>query len=63
MRNAKGWQGQELLLDVGDEVFWHDPDEEACSGVYVIQEFVSKDIVRLRNDAGSEVEAFVSELE
>jgi hypothetical protein len=65
---VEGWShdiaffGTEPKFAVGDEVFWHDPDDELCSGHYIVQAVVG-DIYRLRNDAGSETEAFEHELE
>jgi hypothetical protein len=55
----------------GDRVFWHDPDEEACSGPGTIvdvqadeDEVVFQDsIVHLKMDDGGEVECFPHELE
>ena len=47
---------------VGDEVFWTDPDEGKCSGYYHIMKIHSDEIVFLKNDEGSEVDAFVHEL-
>lgn len=30
-------------FDVGDEVYWNDPDEEQCSGVYKLVERKTND--------------------
>lgn len=49
-------------LHVGSEVFWNDPDAGICSGWYTIEEVVNDEVLRLRNEAGSEVEVYVQEL-
>lgn len=60
-------------LQVGDEVFWTDPDNGLSSGVYHVTRIATETggveglrgdtIIALRNEAGSEVEAFLSELD
>ena len=56
-------------IQVGDEVFWTDPDEGHSSGYYRVVEVMSEDgkidddtIIRLVNHAGSEAEVFNHEL-
>ena len=49
-------------LGVGDEVYWNDPDENICSGVYKVKEIISKDVLLIENDAGSQVEVFTYEV-
>lgn len=49
-------------LQIGDEVYWNDPDDGMCSGVFKIVEFINDTVVLLRNDSGSETEAFLNEL-
>lgn len=51
-----------LNLDIGDEVFWNDPDKGILSGYYKISEILSNDVVLLINDVGSTVEVFKHEL-
>ena len=46
---------------IGDEVFWNDPDEGKTSAYYAIAEFLTDDIVLLKNNI-SETEAFIKEL-
>lgn len=53
---------EDLNLHIGAEVYWNDPDNGECSGWYEIIEFISDNIVQLKNEAGSEVEAFINEL-
>jgi hypothetical protein len=48
-------------LRQGTEVYWTDPDNDASSGVYHVDE-LNGDEARLSNDAGSEVEVFTHEL-
>lgn len=47
---------------IGDEVYWNDPDNGILSGIYKIEDFLSEDVALLKNDVGSEVEVFLSEL-
>jgi hypothetical protein len=56
-----GWKE---ALAPGDEVFWNDPDDHRCSGVYKIVEITDDDppVYRLKNDEGSETEAWAGEL-
>jgi len=56
-----GWKDK---LAVGDEVFWNDPDDGRCSAIYKIVEITNDDppVYRLRNDSGSETEAYLKEL-
>jgi hypothetical protein len=56
-----GWKE---ALAPGDEVFWNDPDDGRCSAIYKIVEITNDDppVYRLRNDAGSETEAWLGEL-
>jgi hypothetical protein len=49
-------------LHEGAEVYWNDPDDGICSGWYIIEKAITDEIVLLRNDAGSELEAYISEL-
>ena len=57
-------------LCVGAEVYWNDPDDDVCSGIYRIveihdprEEWNDDTVVVLTNDAGSEVEAYMYELD
>ena len=52
-----------LKLAVGDEVFWNDPDSGLCSDYFHIIEFLDFNVVRLSSSDGSELEAFLWELE
>ncbi len=57
-------------LNVGDEVFWNDPDGGLSSGVYKLEAILTEngkllhksDVCFLKNDAGSEAEVFAHEL-
>lgn len=57
-------------LDVGDEVSWEDPDDGTCSGIFFVTEIVTEngrlanmeDVLIIRNDQGSVVEVYASEL-
>ena len=49
-------------LHVGAEVFWNDPDDGICSGMFKVTKIISDDIIQLQNDEGSVIEAFVSEV-
>jgi len=49
-------------LREGDEVYWNDPDNGICSGIYKIKEFLSAEILLIENEQGSEVEVFRHEL-
>lgn len=52
-----------ITLLPGDEVFWNDPDEGICSGVYTIVSIIQEgDICVIRNSEGSVVECFLNEL-
>jgi len=46
----------------GDEVFYKDIDNDISTGYYIIQEFITDDIVYLRDENGRELEAFITEL-
>lgn len=50
-----------ITLNIGDEIYWNDPDDGLTSDHYTIKEFLSGDIVLLINDH-SETEAFLHEL-
>lgn len=60
-------------LQVGDEVFWTDPDNGRSSGIYRVTRILTESgaveglhgdtIIALHNEAGSEVEAFLSEFD
>jgi hypothetical protein len=54
-------------LTPGDEVMWNDPDEGKCSGAYTITDIKPSEDMKaavfcLRNEEGSETEAFGHEL-
>jgi len=49
-------------LKEGQEVFWNDPDDDICSGLYKVFE-AKGEVVALINEAGSVVEAFDDEIE
>jgi len=46
----------------GDEVFYTDIDDDISSGYYVIQKFITNEIVLLSDKNGRELEAFITEL-
>ena len=52
-------------LHKGDEVFWNDPDEGACSRTLKIHsiEFFPPNLVRIMEVDGSVVECYARELE
>jgi hypothetical protein len=50
-------------LHSGDEVFWNDPDNGACSRVYKIQTIeVNGNVVTIQEPDGSVLECFAREL-
>jgi len=57
-------------INVGDQVFWNDPDQGLSSGIYTIDAVLTEngkllhgsDICLLKNDAGSQAEVFAHEL-
>lgn len=51
-------------LQPGDEAYWNDPDDGACSRVYKIAsiEHFDDDVVRIVDVDGSVLECFVREL-
>ena len=50
-------------LKPGDEVTWTDPDGGLCSGIYKVTECQPEEnVYHLRNEAGSETEAYGHEL-
>jgi hypothetical protein len=58
------------LCTAGRRVYWHDPDDDLCSGAGVIVEGTELDdqadnehIIRVRKDDGGEVECTPPELE
>lgn len=46
---------------VGSRVWWNDPDNGACSGWYTVAGYQGG-VYRLKNEAGSEAEAFGNEV-
>lgn len=50
-------------LKHGDEVYWTDPDEGACSRYFTIRSiYISGDIVTITDIDGSDIECFAEEL-
>ncbi|MCD2453636.1 hypothetical protein GO003_024975 [Methylicorpusculum oleiharenae] len=57
-------------INVGDQVFWNDPDQGLSSGIYTIDAVLTEngkllhgsDICLLKNDVGSQAEVFAHEL-
>jgi hypothetical protein len=51
-------------LHPGDEVFWNDPDDGACSRIYKILtvEFFPPNLVRIEEPDGSVLECYAREL-
>lgn len=49
------------ILEVGDEVYWNDPDDGLTSAYYHIVRFINDDVVYLENGV-SECEALLHEL-
>ena len=60
LKTCKG--GIRLDLEVGDEVYWNDPDDDLCSGNFIISEFLDNDIAFLVSEDGTELEAFLCEI-
>jgi len=55
---------QAKKIHVGDEVFWNDPDEGACSRILkVLSIEVTDNVAAIQDVDGSIVECFVEELE
>lgn len=50
-------------MEVGQKVYWHDPDGGKCSGEYKVINADHPEIIFLVNKEGSELEASISELE
>jgi hypothetical protein len=54
---------QVAKLQPGDEVYWNDPDEGACSRVYKIRTIeVLDEIVVIEEPSGAVLECFAKEL-
>jgi hypothetical protein len=49
-------------LNVGDYVYWHDPDDDLCSGPGEVLD-ISGDMFIIAKDDGGEVAALENELE
>jgi hypothetical protein len=50
-------------LQPGDEVFWNDPDDGACSRVYKIQTIeINGNVVTIMEPDGSVLECYAREL-
>ena len=49
------------VLEIGDRVWWNDPDEGSCSDWARVTE-IREDMVRLESERGSEIEALAEEL-
>ena len=54
----KDWRDK---LHKDDEVYWTDPDDDICSGYYLVQEIL-EDVLVLSNQSGSIVEVFKHEV-
>ena len=52
----------ELHLEVGDEVFWDDPDQGICSGYYKVKAKLTDEVYLIGNEAGSETQVYKQEL-
>jgi len=50
-----------MKYEIGDEVYWNDPDEGICSGYGEVTE-VNGEIYSIKKHDGGEVEAFKDEL-
>lgn len=46
----------------GDDVYWNDPDNGECSGLYRIAQVVDCDILLLERDDGTQWQVFTSEI-
>ena len=51
----------DLQLHIGAEVFWNDPDNGIGSGFYEVTA-INGEVYSLKNECGSTIEAFESEL-
>ena len=51
-----------MKFNMGDEVYWNDPDDNISSGYYNIVNILGKDMYYIKN-AHSEAEVFEHELE
>jgi len=51
----------EPQFSVGMKVYWTDPDDGVCSGVFIIEE-IRGEVYRLGNEVGSDIEASYDEL-
>jgi hypothetical protein len=52
----------EDYFEIGDRVFWEDPDMGLCSGFYTVQDILlHRDILVLTNEEGSELEVLANE--
>lgn len=52
-----------MEYEVGKCIYWNDPDDGICSGVYVVIEIIDDETLLVQNAEGSEVEILISEIE
>jgi L-lactate utilization protein LutB len=50
-----------MTYHLGDEVYWSDPDDGACSGIGKFLEYKNEEIALIEKD-GVSVEVYVEEL-
>lgn len=54
---------EHIKFDIGADVYWHDPDDDKCSGRYTVVAINTESAEYLLiNSAGSETEALQQEL-
>lgn len=51
------------MNNIGDKVYWNDPDNGICSGIYTIKDIERDKVYVLTDGKGSVVEATLDELE
>ena len=51
-----------MKYKIGDKVYWNDPDNGICSGIYEVTGIHLDCIYYLKNEFGSETEALEEEL-
>ena len=61
MYGANNLTKKKMKYNIGDEVFWNDPDEGICSGYGKVTE-VNGEIYSIKKDDGGELEALEHEL-
>lgn len=55
-------QFYKIKYNVGDEVYWNDPDRGLCSGYFTVAKVLDDDMLLLENDYGDTLEVFTHEI-